>query len=182
MSFIDINSITKKAKDCINTPSVEKDIHNNKKIQYLISKNINNAAIRFIETLQQEIRTHLSSSGFENGALGSTAVDVLTKLSYSKPIKINENIYEIEVWFTDSLKRQSLEPDRYSGIENIAALLNNGYSASHSVYGLWNNHGQYKSLQQREGTHFINNAIINYMLSYAKSYGVINIKINDIYK
>ena len=148
------------------------------------------AADKFIEVLQNEIQSHAvaeGGGGLNGRGLGATAVSALTKLQHGAPIKIGKNRYEIEVWFSDDLSRDSLAPDFYDGIDNIAALLNKGYSAANTVYGIWSGHGyggsfNIPSLREREGLHFIESAIRNYMANYALDYGVVDIKVDSIYE
>lgn len=143
------------------------------------------AAAKFIEVLQNEIRDLEASSGFAEGKLGHTAVSALEKLEHGSPRKIGKNKYQIEVWFSGNLHRDSLAPDEYDGIDNIAALLNKGYTANQPVYGVWMGHsGNFNiaSLPQRSGAQFIQNAVRNYMANYANEYGVLDIKIDDIYE
>ena len=143
------------------------------------------AAAKFIEVLQNEIRDLEASSGFAEGKLGHTAVSALEKLEHGSPRKIGKNKYQIEVWFSGNLHRDSLVPDEYDGIDNIAALLNKGYTANQPVYGVWMGHsGNFNiaSLPQRSGAQFIQNAVRNYMANYANEYGVLDIKIDDIYE
>jgi len=151
---------------------------------------INMAADKFIEVLQNEIQSHAvaeGGGGLNGRGLGATAVSALTKLQHGAPIKIGKNRYEIEVWFSDNLSRDSLALDFYDGIDNIAALLNKGYSAANTVYGIWSGHGHggsfnIPSLREREGLHFIESAIRNYMANYALDYGVVDIKVDSIYE
>ena len=139
------------------------------------------AAAKFIEVLQNEINSLGTGGSFSNGNLGGTAVSALIHLEHGSPHKIGKNKYQIEVWFAGDLHRDSLAPDKYDGVENIAALLNNGYSTGNAVYGTW--HGdKIASLTQRDGAHFIDSAIHNYMTNYASEYGVVNIEVADIYK
>lgn len=143
------------------------------------------AAAKFIEVLQNAIRDLEASSGFAEGKLGHTAVSALEKLEHGSPRKIGKNKYQIEVWFSGNLHRDSLAPDEYDGIDNIAALLNKGYTANQPVYGVWMGHsGSFNiaSLPQRSGAQFIQNAVRNYMANYANEYGVLDIKIDDIYE
>ena len=149
------------------------------------------AAGKFIEVLQEEIRSLEATSGFAAGKLGSTAVSALEKLEHGTPVKVGENQYQIEVWFSNDLRRDSLAPDEFDGINNSAALLNNGYKdhgkmmTNNPVYGVWMGHsGSFNipALRQRSGAYFIQNAIRNYMENYAAEYGVVDIKVDDIYE
>jgi hypothetical protein len=53
--------------------------------------------------------------------------------------KIDENgDITINIRFdVDATKRPSLQPDRYSGVENIVVHLTHGWDAKGSVYGFW---------------------------------------------
>lgn len=145
--------------------------------------NPSDAAKRFIEVLQAEIQSHAGMSA-SSGGLGSTAIDALIKLEHGAPVKVGRNRYQIEVRFTEDLRRDSLDPSVFDDIDNIAALLNSGYSAAKTVYGIWLGHSPWNipSLQHRDGAHFIENAIRNFMANYAHEYGVIDIEVDDVYK
>lgn len=143
------------------------------------------AAAKFIEVLQNEIESLGAGGSYENGNLGSTAVSALTKLEHGEPHKVGKNKYQIEVWFSGNLHRDSLAPDKYDGVENIAALLNNGYAAGNTIYGIWsghNNNQRIASLAVRDGAHFIESTVRNYMANYASDYGVVDIEVDEIYK
>ena len=145
------------------------------------------AAAKFIEVLRNEIASHAASEGgggFSNGSLGSTAVAALQALKHGEPYSVGNGQYKIQVWFENDLSRESLAPDKYDGVENIAALLNSGYTAGHAVYGIWKGHGDERraSLVERDGAHFIEQAIRDFMGNYASEYGVIDIEVDDVYK
>lgn len=194
MAQINMSSILAKAKNCMNSAQFQNKIEQKTDAAIMTGRAISTgaehsiiiggasmAAAKFIEVLQNEIRSLGAGGGYANGKLGGTAVDALTHLEHGSVQKIGKNKYLIEVWFADDLHRDSLAPNEYDGVENIAALLNNGYSAGNTVYGIW--HGnQTASLTQRDGAHFIESAVHNYMANYASEYGVINIEVADIYK
>ena len=197
MSTINMKSILDKAKACTASAKFQKQIEaKTDEIvltgggKGLAGKAItiggaSMAAAKFIEVLQNEIRDLEASSGFGEGKLGHTSVSALEKLEHGSPRKIGKNKYQIEVWFSGNLHRDSLAPDEYDGIDNIAALLNKGYTANQPVYGVWMGHsGSFNiaSLPQRSGAQFIQNAVRNYMANYANEYGVLDIKIDDIYE
>lgn len=200
MATIDMNSILTKAKKTTGTASFQKKIEEKVDTALMTGSVIGNgggknakiygtsmAAAKFIEVLQNEIRSHAASEGgggFSAGGLGSTAIDALIKLDHGEPVKVGKNRYQIGVWFTEDLSRESLAPDKYEGVENIAALLNTGYTAGHRVYGIWKGHGDERrtSLVERDGARFIENAIRDYMSNYANDYGVIDIEVDEVYK
>lgn len=197
MSNIDMKSIMEKAVKATNTSKFQKQIEA-KTDEFALTGNGGGkantvggmpaspllAAAKFIEVLRNEIRSLEATSGFADGKLGATAVETLSQLDHGTPYKVGKYKYEIPVWFENDLRRDSLCPDEYDGIDNIAALLNSGYDAGHVVYGIWLHHSPFNipSLQHRSGAHFIENAIRDYMGNYASDYGVTNIEVDDIYK
>lgn len=184
MSSINTESVFAKAKKAISSTKIRKDI--NKVVPAGAEVIASEAAEKFINVLRKEIESHALSegAGFSSGGLGSTAIDSLTQLSSSKPYKLSDGSYQIMVWFDDNLSRESLVPERYDGVDNIAALLNSGYEAGHRVYGVWKGHGDARrsSLMNRGGANFIENSVSDFMGNYASDYGVTDIEINDIYK
>lgn len=188
MSTINMSSIIAKAQKCMGASSKKKEISNH--IDKLIlggvafstggKKSIytpEEAADKFISVLRQEL---LSNSGV-SGGIGDTAISALSELNHTSPYKTGDGKYVIEVYFSGDLTRESLDPSNYDGVINIAALLNNGYTASHAVHGMW--HGEEAwSLPIRGGAHFIQHAIHDFMGNYANEYGVTNIEIDEIYK
>lgn len=197
MSNIDMKSIMEKAVKATNTSKFQKQIEA-KTDEFALTGNGGGkantvggmpaspllTAAKFIEVLRNEIRSLEATSGFADGKLGATAVEALSQLDHGTPYKVGKYKYEIPVWFENDLRRDSLCPDEYDGIDNIAALLNSGYDAGHVVYGIWLHHSPFNipSLQHRSGAHFIENAIRDYMGNYASDYGVTNIEVDDIYK
>ena len=197
MSNIDMKSIMEKAVKATNTSKFQKQIEA-KTDEFALTGNGGGksntvggmptspafAAAKFIEVLRNEIRSLEATSGFADGKLGATAVEALSQLDHGTPYKVGKHKYQIPVWFENDLRRDSLCTDEYDGIDNIAALLNSGYDAGHVVYGIWLHHSPFNipSLQHRSGAHFIENAIRDYMGSYASDYGVTDIEVDDIYK
>lgn len=191
MPSIDMKSIMDKAAKATNTSKFQKQIEA-KTDEYALAGGAGKAAplsppfaaTKFIEVLQNEIKSLEATSGFAEGKLGTTAVEALSHLDHGAPYKVGKHKYKIPVWFKNDLRRDSLCVDEYSGIDNIAALLNSGYDTGHVVYGIWLHHSPFNipSLQHRSGAHFIENAIRDYMGNYASDYGVTHIEVDDIYK
>lgn len=185
MAQINMESILSKANAYINTPQFQKKIEekvdsiamtggsaiNGQSGRRITIAAVPMAAAKFIEVLQNEI-----------GSLSIGAGEELTKLEHGAAHKIGKNKYQIEVWFSGDLHRDSLYPAGYpEGVNNIAALFNNGYGANDYVYGEW--HGErIRSKKERNALNFIGNAVQNYMANYASEYGVIDIDVADIYK
>lgn len=125
------------------------------------------AARKFIEVMQ--------------GEAASMGGKIDISMSHGDAYKFSKNVYQIAVDFSGNLDRPSLYPGGYSGVDNIIALFNNGYSAGNRVYGIW--HGkQIASRQEREGLGFVSSAVNSFMSGYAKNYGVIGIAVDPAYK
>lgn len=176
-------SILGKAKEAMNSSNVQKRLE--QKVDTIILKGGSSfdpiaAAKRFMDILQAEIQSHAGMSAAD-GDLGATAIASLTQLEHGAPIKVGKNMYQISVSFSDNLHRESLYSSGWpEGVENIAALLNTGYDASKRVYGIWNGK-KTTSVQNRIGARFIEGAIRTFMADEAKTYGVVDIKPDDVY-
>lgn len=82
--------------------------------------------------------------------------------------------------FVGNMARPSLRPDMYGGINNIVALLNNGYAASGPVFGQW--HGtDIKSKVVRPGTHFVQNAVSAFIGQYGGKYSILSATVSGEY-
>lgn len=174
MANINMDSILEKAKQYMNTPEAKRRVE---KVQRSSLSNGNNsasvnmhlAAEKFIEVLKNEI----SSRGI--------AISDAVSLEHGRAYETGSNMYQIEIWFSNDLHRDSLVPDRYEGIDNIVALFNNGYSADGQVYGMW--HGkEIASLKERVGENFIDQAVRDFIGNYGSEYNVIDIKVDPIYR
>lgn len=111
-------------------------------------------------------------------------------LDYTTPAHIGDGEYMVSVYFADDLHRDSLENDLgYEGIDNIIALFNNGAHAGNFVYGWWNEHSPTtdetafrsigvrdsvwtRSKKDREGLHFIQQAVSDFNGNYGSMYNV----------
>lgn len=189
---INWNSILGKAEVCMKTPKMKKSVQE-KIDKYMLGgvsfsaangkvvKSPAEAAATFINVLQDEILSHQGAK-YAHGDIDPSSINSLLQLDCSKPYRVG-NQYYIDVYFSNDLHRKSLNPDRYDGVENIVALLNSGYSARHQTYGYWESAGEkIASLANRNGTHFIEQAIRNFTENYASEYGITDIKVADIYK
>ncbi len=135
------------------------------------------AADKFVEIMESTVK------GMEGSTLGSTAVSAASNFISGTPfVSTSSGAVAVTIPFTfqGDLHRYSLRPDIYGGIDNIIALLNNGYSASHTVFGNW--HGKdTASLKDRDGAGFIQSAVGEFMSKYAKEYNVLSIEIDGAY-
>lgn len=130
------------------------------------------AAEKFIEVL----RNSIGSSG-----VSSDAAAAISELSHSSAVRVGANVYTIEVFFTGDLSRPSLVPGKYGGINNLAALLNNGVDHEmNRVHGIWHGHETW-SRTVIPGAHFVDDAVSSFMGNYASEYNVIDISIGDAF-
>ena len=110
----------------------------------------------------------------------------IDNMEVTRPVKISDDEYSVGVYFDDDLSRKSLLKRDGSrtgeGIDNIVALLNVGYHASDSVYGIWEGHGPVPidSLEFRSSTWFMQAAVEDFNGNYGSEYNVLA-KLSDEY-
>lgn len=180
MTSVNMSSIITKAKTCINTPKKQNEIRKIidnvmfGQIRLEVNNNIHtpeDAAEKFIEVLHNEI----NSSG-----LSTEAAAAISNLKYGSAQKIGRNTYIIGVYFANDMSRPSLDEATYGGIDDLAALLNNGVDhIMNPVHGLWHGH-KTESKTEIKGTHFMELARRKFMCNYASDYNVTDITINGI--
>lgn len=149
------------------------------------------AALKFIEVLRKTA---------ESCDLAPSVQALFDTLGYSEPHMISDGSagkpgkYIMYIYFHGDLHRDSLVPGSYDGVDNIVALLNVGCTAADSVYGVWKGHysgynkdcrsseaGDYiKSLAQRPGLQFMQQAVRDFEGNYGSDYGV-EISLNPVY-
>lgn len=126
------------------------------------------AGEKFVEVLKSNIAGCGLSEGVAS-ALGDVVCSGATDLG--------DGHFTVSVSFAGDLFRFSLDPDRYGGIDNLAALYN--YGVGHTmrqVFGYW--HGELTgSRTVIPGAHFMEAAVAEFMGSYAAEYGVTGIDI-----
>lgn len=110
-------------------------------------------------------------------------------LECSKPYALPDGTVEMYIYFEDDLHRDSLYSEGYDGVDNIVAVLNNGYNARNYVYGWWDNHSPtgdnsyrsggfnskdawVRSKKERTGLHFIQQAVQDFNGNYGYDYNV----------
>lgn len=144
------------------------------------SNNVTAAAQEFINVLQKEIQNSVGLN-YASGQIGQEAAAVFSNLEFGSPKKVEECIYNIPIYFIGNLHRDSVYKEGYpEGVENIIALLNAGYHADNYVIGNWHRK-QIRTVKDRTGAHFIDNAVRVFMDGYATQYNVVDILINDQY-
>lgn len=151
----------------INKASISSKIEDAVKKIALTSPDV--IAQEFIETLRSYI---LSSPN-----LGDRGKSALCGMRY-EVIPVKDGVNKIRVLFTTDSYRPSLVPEVYGGIRDIVLLLNDGVDHNMApVYGKW--HGEYTySKTQILGTHFLEDAVNEFLLKRQKEYGIKEIKIN----
>ncbi len=125
-------------------------------------------------------------------------------VSHPAPVQGEDGVYSIKISFQEnSLSRKSLYATEHSlllnkdvsyytgeGIDNIAALFNNGYEIDvqhkNLPYGLWENKGYYThALQERKGSKFVNNVADDFLEMEARDreFGpyIIDIEVTEDY-
>ena len=137
------------------------------------------AAAKMISVLQSTARSY---------SLPASVLQHFDSLQASSIYEMPDGSAIIYIYFGGDLHRNSLYPDGYDGVNNIVALLNNGYHASNYVYGDWEGRsptGESKfggrsidsiayirSRKDREGLHYIQQAIDDFNSNYGSDYNV----------
>ena len=179
MSTINMQSILAKAQACMNTSEKQKEVGEfvDKAVlgQYTLQMSgagnhtPEDAAEKFIEVLHKK----MSSVGLSAGI-----INAIYNLNYTPATRIgNTNNYYITVYFADDLSRPSLDETKYGSIKDIAELCNDGVDHTmRGVHGVW--HGEETwSRTVIPGTHFMEQAIVDFMGNYASEYNVEKISI-----
>lgn len=180
MAVINMASITSKVNAYLKTPAGKQ------KVNSTTIKAILTAESGAIKCSPEEVAATFVSTMLESArsaAFGATAYEAISGFSAGAPAVSNAGemvVITIPFSFTGDLHRDSLAPETYGGVDNIVALLNNGYTAGGTVYGQW--HGkQIHSLRKRTGTHFIQSAVRQFWDKYAGVYNILNIEVSGEY-
>lgn len=122
-----------------------------------------------------------------NGAgLPASVASVVASLKRGAFTDMGDGARSIELSFMEDKNRPSLQPDKYGSV-NIVAIFNNGYplngtspEAIASVVGEWHGMENVHALGQREGSHFLQQAVSNFNATYGREYGV-TVTLDGIY-
>lgn len=127
-------------------------------------QNVWEAASRFIEILKQ------TAQGCD---LPESVMEHINGL-HSGSITKTKGGYEVPLFFSGDMHRDSLQPDKYEGVDNIITIFNNGYHAGGYVYGVWKGHGpdRIRSKKDRDALRFIQQAIMDFNNNYGSKYNV----------
>lgn len=187
MEVVNRSSILSKAEACMKTPEKKNEI---KKVvdAYMLSGNKSGssantiaAADRFVEVLKKCIRDS-AGTNYSAGELSQYAIDAVSNIKRGKVSARGNGSYSVEINFGGERHRDSLAPSLYpEGVDDIVVILNNGYPEDgHQmgvVSGTW--HGNHTfSLPNRNGAHFIEDAVSVFMTTEAAKFGVIDIQVN----
>ena len=124
------------------------------------------------EQLVSCIRNAISASGLNGGAIAAVG-----DVSSTSAVELAPGKFQVDVSI-DAQSRPSLVPDRYGGVDDMASLLDRGYSAGARVYGYW--HGNYTgSLQQRDGAHFVQSGVDTFNATYGGQYNAVATIVSD---
>lgn len=181
MVTVNKDSILAKAKACMNTAQKKKEIRDlvDKamigQIKLEAGKSVHTpeeAANKFIEVLINSI----NSSG-----LSANVASAISNLTHGAAFKLSDGTYMITVYFNGDLSRPSLDSSRYEDIKDLANLFDTGVDHKmRSVGGKW--HGKdYRSKTVIPGTHFMEQAVQDFMGNYSTEYNVTEISINYNY-
>ena len=107
-------------------------------------------------------------------ALPASVMSHFDSLDTSSIIEMPDGSSIIYIYFGGDLHRDSLAPKDYSGIDNVVALINNGYGEHPSMAKVWGEwHGaRIHGLTQRTGLHFIQQAVQDFNGNYGSDYNV----------
>lgn len=171
MGRIDYTSINRKKQEFLKRSDIYKRYKSD------LAKQIGaSLADSFKNTLTNEIHS--------NPNLGVEAAASLSDISASSVYSKTDKIYGVDINFLGDMFRPSLLPDYYHGIDDISALLNNGYNARRTVFGYWERTNSYiESLKSRPGAHFAQNAVHTFdSANRNEKNGYRTIHINEKYK
>lgn len=178
---INYEAILKKVES---SPAVKKKIEDKKKKMLLedgdVYQKVSKVADDIAVCLHRSIEDLRATDGFRDGYLGSTAVEALLDEMIQNTVYLGDGKYRIYTYF-DNIHRESLMPSKYpQGVDNLADWLNSGYDFGHTVRGVWRGHGDDEifSLAHRQGAHFTETAIKEFLGNYPKTYK--GIKILDV--
>ena len=106
------------------------------------------------------------------GALNGGQLAAVGEATASGATKVGEDTYSIGIDISQQF-RPSLVPQKYGGVDDMAALFNNGWSASNEVIGFW--HGRLtRSRTSFPGVHFVQNGIAAFMGSGGGDYTIVS--------
>ncbi len=114
-------------------------------------------------------------------SLAPSVLAHLTSATHTAPVQ-RGNDYVIEISFGGDMHRPSLYPKGYpGGVDNIVALMNNGFSTTRdAAWGIWHN-GLTWGTRSRPHLGFLQTAVNDFNASYGPRYGA-QATLSDVYR
>ena len=135
---------------------------------------INLAAEKFMDILRNIASGCQLPEAHGKYVFPESVMELLKDIHVGNPVK-SGNGYQVEIRFAGNRERKSLQPEKYSGVGNIIAVLNNGYDYDGKIWtveGEW--HGdQIHALPGRTSMQFIKQAVLEFNEGYGAKYNVI---------
>ena len=129
-------------------------------------------ADKLIDILKEEASSSLPQTA-------ASVIDHFDSLTHGEIRDLGGGEHIVDIYFADDLSRLSLLVKTSNGtyrtgdgVENIVSLFDTGYKAKKTVGGFWEGHGYTRSVQEREGTFFIERAIERFNDEYGKKYNL----------
>ena len=178
-------AMSKKSTNYVNTSAIDSAIK--KKIKASGSKGVaadaaREEAIRCAQEAGSRMVALLNTaiggsglSGKEIGTIGepSASMGAVTMDGHSARCEV---IASIPAQHRDSMPWVSTGNTPYNGVDDMAALFNNGWDASASVYGKWHGKNVW-SLTHKDGAHFVENAVDSF--GVPADLNVVSVEINE---
>lgn len=103
-------------------------------------------------------------------SIAPSVMAILESSNHTSPKKVGTG-YTVSISIGGGTSRPSLYPVKYGGVDNIVALMNNGYSTSHDVWGEW--HGNFiYGRRSRPALGFMQQAVAAFNAQYGSKYNV----------
>ena len=103
--------------------------------------------------------------------LPASVMEHIESFDYTLPYITANGSFQIQIYMTDDPKRESLNPNKYGGVDNIVAIFNNGYTANNRIRGEW--HGKRTlSLDKRQGSFFMQKAVDSFNAKYGSQFDI----------
>lgn len=119
-----------------------------------------------------EIMKGLLYRSADASGLPESVMEAFDEMSHSTTLVQPDGSATASISLGSDLSRQSLDPFRYSGIDNIVALFNRGYTASDHAYGYW--HGiKMRSLKERPALYFMQAAVADFNSGHGASNNIV---------
>lgn len=123
------------------------------------------AAAKLISVLQKTARSY---------DLPASVMEHFDDLHASETYVMPDGSTQVDIYFGGDTHRDSLMPQRYGGVSNVVAVLNNGYGSHPNMEKVWGEwHGRrIHALAQREGMQFIQQAVRDFNGNYSADFEV----------